>query len=188
MKPMNDNSRRQLPYQTLGARLRDLRLNSRESLAEVSGAVEIDIRVLEGYEQGQARPSEDILFLLISHFDIHGEEATKLWRMAGYEQQDLILEGDNNSTVIMLPANIKIEYTDMVHVQANEFGVVVSFMQSAGPAGQPMIVSRLGMSREHAQNVLETLQQTLGQSEPISKSPKSLPEPKRGTKHKDRGQ
>lgn len=185
MNLMSDNSQRQLPYQTLGARLRGLRVNHQESLAEVSGAVEIDIQILESFEVGEARPAEDILFLLISHFDLRDEEATDLWQLAGYEQHDLLLDGDVKAPVIFLPANIKIEYTDMLHAQTNEFGVVLNFMQANGPSNQPMIVSRLGMSREHAKAVIETLRQILDQTQQSHKSPKALPEPRPKTKRKD---
>ena len=44
------------PYEKLGRKLKDLRQLSRESLAEVSGAVEIDVNVLERFEAGVDRP------------------------------------------------------------------------------------------------------------------------------------
>jgi len=49
----------------------------------------------------------------------------------------------------------------MVHVNANKYGVVINFLQGLGANNQPMAVSRIGMSHEHAQSLLEVLQQTL---------------------------
>ena len=72
------------PYRTLGNKLKALRENAKETLADASGAVEIDVKLLASYELGQARPSEDVLLLLISHFGAKDEEAVKLWEMAGY--------------------------------------------------------------------------------------------------------
>jgi transcriptional regulator with XRE-family HTH domain len=66
---MNDMNK-QLPYKPLGAILRHLRERNRESIAEVSGAVEIDESALDRIEDGSERPSEDILMLLISHFSV----------------------------------------------------------------------------------------------------------------------
>ena len=51
-----------------------------------------------------------------------------------------------------------------MHVMVNNYGVVVNFMQSAGPSNQPLAVSRIGMSKEHAYSLLEVLQNTLEQS------------------------
>jgi hypothetical protein len=74
--------------------------------------------------------------------------------------------------VYVMPMDVRIAYTDMVHVMANNYGVVVNFMQGAGPNNQPMIVSRVGMSKEHAQSLIELLQKTLQRLEP-----RSLPAP-----------
>ena len=48
-------------------------------------------------------------------------------------------------------------------------------MQTAGPGSQPTTISRLGMSREHAQSVIELLQKTL--AEHTSHQAKALPQP-----------
>src|SRR5581483_12038765 len=72
------------PYQTLGKNLKKLRHRANESLAEASGAVEIDVRELASFELGKVRPTEDVLLLLISHFGAKDDEAVKLWEMAGY--------------------------------------------------------------------------------------------------------
>jgi transcriptional regulator with XRE-family HTH domain len=175
--------KREQPYKTLGARLRGMRESLRESLAEVAGSVEIEIDVLSLIEQGTDRPSEDILLLLISHFAVKEDEATKLWELAGYDQSDTGIinlandpEGIIKNSVMVMPMDARIMYTDMAHVMINNHGVVMNFMQSAGPNSQPLVVSRLGMSREHAESLLELLQQTL--SQPEAETQKSLPAPK----------
>lgn len=173
----------EFPYKLLGARLKGAREHLRETLAEVSGAVEIEIEALTEIEQGTDRPSEDILLLLISHFAIKEDEATKLWELAGYDQADTgntSMGSDEfgaiKNAVMVMPMDIRIAYTDMAHIVINEHGVVLNFMQTSGPGNQPLVVSRLGMSREHAQSVLELLQQSLSHQE-IEKKPKALPAP-----------
>src|SRR5205807_9580549 len=79
-----EESRRQAPFTMLGKQLKLLRENRQESVAEVSGAVEIDIDILERIERGEERPSEDILMLLIDHFGMQDHEAAELWESAGY--------------------------------------------------------------------------------------------------------
>ncbi len=170
------------PYKNLGARLKGARQKLHESLADVSGAVEIEPTVLSEFEQGTNRPSEDILLLLISHFAIKEDEATKLWEMAGYEQTDTgtismsaDAIGDIKNAVMVMPLDTRISYTDMAHVVVNDHGVVLNFMQTAGPNNQPLTISRLGMSREHAQSVVDLLQKTLLEHS-RSHETKSLPQ------------
>ncbi len=80
--------KRQAPFRTLGKHLKILRENQRKSLAEVSGAVEIDTDVLERIEKGEERPSEDLLMLLVSYFDLKDHEAVQLWDSAGYVRSE----------------------------------------------------------------------------------------------------
>ena len=160
------------PYKRLGDKLKALREKRSASVIEVSGAVEIDPETLASIEQGNIRPSEDILLLLISYFSSKESEADKLWQLAGYERPD---RDDQNSAndqyvqqpaMMVMPLDARIVYTDTVHVLANNHGVVMNFLQNAGPNNQTIAVARVGMSREHARSVIELLQRTLDQSEP----------------------
>jgi transcriptional regulator with XRE-family HTH domain len=168
MVGMSDEVKRNLPYQPLGLRLKKLRQKLQETLAEVSGAVEIDVDAMQQFEQGTDRPSEDILELLISHFGLKDSEAKTLWKLAGYTEAELrsMNRDDDNSSAVVLPIDARVMYTDMVNVMVNEYGVIMNFMQGAGVNNQPMVVTRLGMSKEHARSIIELLQKTLAQVEP----------------------
>lgn len=50
-----------------------------------------------------------------------------------------------------------IYYTDSVSMTANPDGVVFDVMQRVGPSNQVRIVSRIGMSREHAKKFVTEL-------------------------------
>lgn len=174
------------PFGPLGAHLKRLREKRRQSLAEVSGAVEIDPETLSAIEDGTERPGEDILLLLISHFATKEDVATKLWELAGYSHDELPVKnaindmhGHAQSGVMVLPADTRIVYTDMVHVMVNNYGVVMNFMQSGGPGNQPLAVSRIGMSREHAKSVLEVLQKTLSLQDPKTLPQQSASKPEK---------
>lgn len=160
-----------------------MRVSRQESLAEVSGAVEIDIEDLTTFEHGSRRPNEDILLLLISHFGIKEEEAEKLWNLAGYDKIGAPSASSDNQinkpTVMVTPDDLKIVYTDMVHVAVNNYGVIMNFMQGSGPESQPLAIARVGMSREHAQSVVEILQKTLA-----AQQTKQIPAPKNNKKSK----
>ncbi len=169
---MSKTSRPDNPFEQLGRKLKKMRISRQETLADVSGAVEIGVDHLEVIEAGKNRPGEDILLLLISHFELKEEEAEKLWDLAGYPPS-VVTQSDVSvkQTVMVTPEDLKIVYTDMVHVSANDFGVVMNFMQGGGTNNQPLAIARVGMSRDHALSVLEVLQKTLA-------AQKQLPAPK----------
>ncbi len=174
---------RQFPFKTLGIRLRQRREMMHESLAEVSGAVEIDMEMLSKIEQGILQPSEDILLLLVSHLGISENEAEKLWDIAGYDadkpkQSERSIDDQLTKQMFMvIPVDNRALYADGIQVTTTEHGVTFNFMQTGADIEQT-VVSRIGMSREHAQQMIEALQQSLT---PKVHIPKLLPQPKKTT-------
>lgn len=165
-----DKSSGEVPYRQLGRQLKELRNRSHETLAEASGAVEIDVKQLASFELGRARPNEDVLLLLLSHFGAKDDEAAKLWDLAGYNMDKVPMSHMNNSgeqdaVVTLLATDPRIMFTDVVDVVVNKYGVVMNFMQDSGKDKKPISISRVGMSREHAKSVLKILQMTLNQTE-----------------------
>jgi transcriptional regulator with XRE-family HTH domain len=178
------SERSELPFKSLGSRLKTIRQKLQESVAEVSGAVEIDENALKRIEQGQERPSEDILLLLISHFGMQDDEAASLWQLAGYDpprhdhDHDFPEDLKNDRNVVLVMAvDPRIVYTDGVQAQANQNGVVLQFIQGFGTPRQ-LTTARVGMSREQARTVLRTLQDTLERSEPRQLPPTTSSESK----------
>ncbi|HEV2403784.1 MAG TPA: helix-turn-helix transcriptional regulator [Candidatus Saccharimonadales bacterium] len=160
------NSSSSLPFRTLGQKLKAARQQLHETIEDVSGAVEIDKKSLERIEQGQDRPAEDILLLLINHFNMPEKEATALWQMAGYELPKAEPEFEDvveRSMVILMPIDPRVMYSDGVQVTANDSGVVMGFTQGAGK--RQLTAGRIGMSREQAWKVVRVLQKTLEVSE-----------------------
>lgn len=153
-----------LPYEPLGSQLKSLREVSRESVAEVSGAVEIDEKELAKIESGVERPSEDILLLLISHFGIQDDKAAELWELAGYdrvrdERSEEASQAARNTMMIMIDPRVM--YSDSVEIVATKQGVVMNFSQVNGQNGQPLTVGRIGMSENQAKIVMGLLHQAL---------------------------
>lgn len=56
-------------------------------------------------------------------------------------------------------------YTDNIIMTSNEDGVVLDICQKIGNTNKARIVSRIGMSREHAKKFIEHLSKLLNQSE-----------------------
>lgn len=176
--------------------LKTMRQRLQESLGETSGAVEIEVEQLDRFERGSELPSEDILMLLISHFNIQDEEAVKVWETAGYDQRDRLDyrndsgydrrehagldEGNVRQTmhVMLLAMDSRVLYTNGVEIAADKNGLVLNFMQSdtsGNGAGQaPIPVSRLGMSFGQAEQLIQHLQRAMLHQKYLS-GPKRLP-------------
>lgn len=154
-------------YKSFGTRLKTIREGAKESIADLSGAVEVDTMVLNNIENGKEQPTEDLVLLIISHFALKEDEALKLWELAGYEQEKTGLasigneDGAPGQSAFVTADDARIIYTDMVHVSANKYGVIINFLQGLGAQNQPMAVSRIGMSHEHAKSMLEVLEETI---------------------------
>lgn len=144
--------------------MKELRNRANESLAEASGAVEIDAKELASFELGKYRPTEDVLLLLISHFGAKDDEAVKLWEMAGYGMEKVPVAHMANDELRGTASDSRILFTDIVDIVVNKYGVVMNFMQ-AGPANSSQPVARVGMSREHAKSILRILEATLNKTE-----------------------
>jgi transcriptional regulator with XRE-family HTH domain len=157
------------PFASLGAKLKLLRERNQESLEDASGAAEIDPPMLEAFENGLDRPAEDILHVLLHHFDASEDLADEVWELAGYKG----LGSDESSgkfqptpAMFVLPIDGRILYSDSVQVSVNDNGVTLNFMQNAGPDGKAIPVSRIGMSKEHAETMIKLMADCLNHSGP----------------------
>jgi transcriptional regulator with XRE-family HTH domain len=176
-------SESEVPFVTLGQHLKYVREQSRQSLAQVSGAVEIDEQQLRRIEAGQERPTEDVLMLLISYFGVQDREAVQLWELADYQTDlpdQLRLEDDlptGSKVVMLLAMDMRTVYSDGLDITANPAGLTFNFTQvAAQPRPGPMPVARIGMSYEQAQMVLKTLESALLHAKYMGRN-KQLPPP-----------
>lgn len=173
-----------------------MRQRLQESLGETSGAVEIAVEQLDRFERGAELPSEDILMLLISHFNLQDDEALKLWELAGYDSRtppfttgdfttgdDIGSEQSASSSdfsahhpiqVMLLALDNRILYTNGAEIVTDDNGVVVSFTQSDNNNQPPVAIARVGMSYVQAEQFLQTLQRALLHKKYLS-GPKQLP-------------
>lgn len=159
------------PYRALGDRLKFLREQWKQSIDEVSGTLEIDEKALKAIEAGTALPEVETLDMLISHFLLTDDQADDLRELAEESQKptsehtaSTTLEDIFSKQIVMyLPIDNRVVYTDSMHANVNDHGVVLQFMQHLPNTSQPAVVSRVGMSREHAERMITVIQQTLKQ-------------------------
>ena len=185
-------NRPEKPFANLGKHLRDVREQSKRSLAEVSGAIEIDEQALRLIEMGQKRPEEDVMLLLISYFGVHDQEALHLWELAHYDS-DLTdhvqfheagheAEGglSGKPVIMMLAMDVRTMYSDGLEINWNHAGMTLNFTQTNSQAvGQPPVISvaRVGLSYNQAELVLKNLEQALLRAKYVGNT-KLLPPPK----------
>jgi hypothetical protein len=177
-------SESEAPYIHLGNHLKYVREQSRQTLMEVSGAVEIDEERLRRIEAGVERPAEDILLLLISHFGVADREAVQLWELADYDSDlpdqfrpnDAGHQFSPKNVVMLVGFDTRTIYSDGLDVLWNDAGLALNFTQATGPA-QRIPVAKVGMSFEQAERVLDTLQRALLHAKYVSDT-KLLPPPK----------
>jgi transcriptional regulator with XRE-family HTH domain len=186
MLSMNQAKR---PFASLGSHLRTVREQSKRSLAEVSGAVEIDQQELELIEAGRQRPDEEVMLLLISYFDVQDQEALHLWELADYDSDlnDHLQFNEpetetgpnaftNKPMIMLLALDVRTLYSDGLDVKIDPAGVTLQFTQAVPKQSQPVPVARLGMSHAQAELVMKTLHRALLQAK--FGGAKRLPPPK----------
>lgn len=174
------------PYKALGAKLKNLREQWQQSIDEVSTTLEIDRKMLREIESGKLLPSENLMDMLISHFLLTEEQADDLRAMtilpSDQDQMgETMLSGLEDvlmkQIVMYLPVDNRVVYTDSMNATVNKHGVVLQFMQSPTKDGKSIPVSQVGMSREHAERMIEVIRTTLEQHDKSGQT-KRLPSPK----------
>jgi predicted transcriptional regulator len=156
------------PYVSLGHHLKYVREQAKQSLEEVSGAVEIEQDKLIRIEAGVERPEEDVLMLLISHFKVQDREAVQLWELANYDSDmpDEIhfssdsLNAAGKQTIMLLAMDVRTMYSDGLDVIANPAGITLNFTQAIS-SKQTSPVARVGMSIDQAEQVVKAIEQAL---------------------------
>ena len=181
IKLMSMEKKSDTPYKSLGLKLQRIRQKKNQSISEVSGSVEIDEKQLISIEEGRKRPTQELLLLLISHFNIEDDEASRVWSLAGYES----LDSDKNDQdlskyppiLMLVPMDNKIVYSDKTEVVANINGIVINFFQQPNGPYQQQTISRIGMSKEQANEFARILEKTIIQSENINNSNQTKQKP-----------
>ncbi len=160
---MNDKDK----YVALGARLKFLREQWQQSVHDVCSTLEIDEKMLRAFEAGKVAPPLEVLDMLISHFLLTEDQAQDLRELAEDQREEA--EGSIASSVedmltkqlvMFMPVDTRVVYTDSMQATITDSGVVLQFMQQTGQ-GQSVPISRVGMSRQHAERVIEVLQNSL---------------------------
>lgn len=80
------------------------------------------------------------------------------------------MDKDNQISVDINPETTPIFYTDSISITANEDGLVFDIMQRIGNTQKGRVVSRVGMSRNHAKKFTAELSKLLAITEGNAKT------------------
>lgn len=162
-----------------GKKLKNIRHQKGKNLLEVANAIGIDKTFLSKLENGIRRPSPSVLNSLLNYYKLDVSVFNEFYELSGFPSisshnlgvaHDFNAEGKGvyknmNQEVISnqkepqinVPNNLPILYSDSVWVTASPFGLVFDYGQRVGPTNQVNVVARVGLSKEHAEALLQVL-------------------------------
>lgn len=162
----------------IGKKIKMLRKSQGESLVQLSKAIDMDRSYLNKVELGTIKPSSKLLERIIVHYSVEGNEANRLRQIAGYIPVKVVLnDGRKENSQLMVeqpvaqmtqvnvnPLQTPVLYTDSTFVTASEFGLVLDVAQTIN-GQQQNIVTRIGMSFDHAKKLIQVMQDTIDKNE-----------------------
>lgn len=191
---MNSNGK----YQSFGKYLKKIRLEAKKTIDDVSGAVELPVAQLQKIEAGEVRPHQDLVYLLASYFKLGQYKMTTMLNLAGYKEhkssnEDIkdnfqaILEkiighklGDGPQIMVAFSnegsSNDQLAvFTNGMRFSVNNQGMIIEFLQQKNSRHKKAykVVSRVGMSIDHAHKLKDTLQQALDKLQNDNDNPAS---------------
>ncbi|HSW79798.1 MAG TPA: helix-turn-helix transcriptional regulator [Candidatus Saccharimonadales bacterium] len=140
--------------------LRDFRSRTGWSATEAAKRLSITPQYLSRCETGSQIPSSELLEKMIRAYSIPLEDAIMLRDAAGYEQRPTNLvpspTSSQNMQVMLDEAAVPVLFSDVVLVTSDPHGIIISAGQK-NFADQIHIVSRTGLSLEHAEKLYAVL-------------------------------
>lgn len=163
----------------LGNELRKLRKARKQSLVEAAEAIDVERSYLNKVELGHISPSPALLDKILVHFSVEGNDAVELKQLAGHSRINVVIvkgrkEEEQMSDkaqvlkpgpqVTINPMQTPVLFTDSIFVSSTDNGLVLDVAQTVG-GQQHTVVSRIGMSFDHAKKLLVTLQDHIDKNE-----------------------
>ncbi len=167
------------PTISIGKALRTLRKSHGESLASLSSAIEVDRAYLNKIELDKITPSPKLLNKILVHYLVEGNDALRFKQLAGHipylvdvnegRKEDAYMpEGNqmvqNAPQISINPMQTPVLFTDSTFVSSSDYGLILDIAQTVG-GQQHNIVSRIGMSFDHAKKLVEVIQDHIEKNE-----------------------
>lgn len=139
----------------------------------------IDFSLISKYESNSRKPTIQNLSKIKDALNLSEEDyftAKKLGNYIDSRGGGEIIQMDNNQNQqvnlqVNMPNDLKVLYTDSTFFSINQYGVVLDFAQTVGATQQQNIVSRIGMSKEHAKILITKLLELLNNDNKLNQEP-----------------
>lgn len=127
---------------------------------------------LSRIENGHETPAPETLFKVIAALGLNDKDANELWKKANYSSASKIRVAETSEVSgvqkeskvtnnVEINKNQPILYTDAAFVTKSNFGLVIDYAQSIASTNNKIVVSRVGMSIDHAKALLKVLENEL---------------------------
>lgn len=147
--------------------LRAIRISRGLNPKEAATLLGISSQYLSRVENGRQKPSKNTLEVIIQKYQLPLEDAERLRDQYGYSTAGSshvrIQAVSDNPGVLMPkinldPVAIPVSYSDALLITSDDFGIVINAGQKNPLTNDIQIVSRIGVSLNHAIKVLEALE------------------------------
>lgn len=151
-----------------GGKLKRYRIRAGyENLQKAADALGVDRSYLSKLEAGLSNPSSRFFNEMAALYRLTPEETFDLINLIGFRKEVITVaeqkqgEPQFGPQIAIPQARAEILYSDAVQVDVNEFGVVLNFAQRLGPSNKQIVVSRVGMSKEHVRALIKIIESLL---------------------------
>lgn len=155
-----------------GKTLQDKRLAAQLGSAQAARQLNLSAPYYSRLENGHERPSREVIKGIGELYNLPVEDLRLLELLAGYGTE---VPSNSETTGNGIPAagqmNVKLDpekhqilFSDAMFVSSSDNGVVFDFGQKSGPLNEVVIVSRVGVSMEHASKIYQALGQHIKKS------------------------
>lgn len=153
--------------------IKRMRLSRGMSTVEAADKLSISAQYLSRLENGRQKPSEALLLKMKDVYQLAPEDATLLLSAAGLETANVGLGQVVGGQQMVMPSMVKLDplktpiyYTNALFVSSDEFGINVDAGQKA-PNNEIQIVTRIGLSLEHAVRLHQILGEHISRSKKL---------------------
>lgn len=156
----------------LGNELKKLRENNGLTVRKIANLMGVDYSLINRFEKGSRRPTNLQLEKYKSALKLSPDQYNNLRLLGGYDKEsntqnnDQLLESDPAvKQTVEFPPNVSVLFSDSIFFTVSPYGVVMNFAQKIDLTNKQIVVSRIGINKDHAVVMIEKLKELLSKIE-----------------------
>lgn len=168
---------------TLGKAISNHRNLRGMSMAELARKIRTNRSYIYKVENNSLKPSKERIEEIADVLQLQQNERFELLDLANISgktnqyREEVKTNMESISTQekkvrVNVPSGLQVLYTDTAFVTSRPFGITIDFAQFVGPTEQQNVVSRIGMSVDHAEAFISVLKKKISEAKLLSKSSK----------------